>query len=92
MALTLPAALVSSSNATIYAVVWEWENRQNQWRPYSPEVTQLLERAHQKKLNKIFLKDADPMLKDYFIDMTNFEQVQIKSSENIQLELQLTSN
>jgi len=77
MALTLPEVLVSSSNSSIYAVVWEWENRPNQWRPYSPEVSQLLERAHQKKLNKIYLKDADPMLKDYYIDMTNFEQVTV---------------
>ena len=57
-----------------YVVVWEWENRPNRWRPYSPEVTQLLERAHNKKLNKIFLKDADPLLSDYYINMTQFEQ------------------
>lgn len=58
----------------MYVVVWEWENRPNRWRPYSPEVTQLLERAHQKKLNKIYLKDADPLLSDYYINITSFEQ------------------
>ena len=58
-----------------YVVVWEWETRPHRWRPYSPEVTQLLERAHNKKLNKIYLKDADPLLSEFFIDMTNFEQV-----------------
>jgi hypothetical protein len=37
-------------------------------------VTQLLERAHNKKLNRILLKDADPLLADYYINMTTFEQ------------------
>lgn len=58
-----------------YVVVWEWETKPHRWRPYSPEVTQLLERAHTKKINKIYLKDTDPLLCDYYIDMTNFEQV-----------------
>ena len=58
-----------------YVVVWEWENRPTWWRPYSPEVTQLLERAHNKKLNRIYLKDADPLLQEYYINMTSFEQV-----------------
>jgi hypothetical protein len=73
--MTLNPGNISPTGVPVtYVVVWEWENRPNRWRPYSPEVTQLLERAHQKKLNKIYLKDADPLLSDYYINMTAFEQ------------------
>ena len=68
------ATMSSISPNGSYVVVWEWENRPTRWRPYSPEVTQLLERAHNKKLNRIYLKDADPLLADYYINMTSFEQ------------------
>jgi hypothetical protein len=57
-----------------FVVVWEWENLQKRWRPYSPDVTQLLERAHHKNLNRIYLKDADPILEDFHVDMNKFMQ------------------
>ena len=70
-----PTILPGTGVPTQYVVVWEWENRPNRWRPYSPEATQLLERAHSKKLNKFYLKDADPLLSEYAINMTTFEQI-----------------
>ncbi|KRT82578.1 hypothetical protein AMK59_3509, partial [Oryctes borbonicus] len=63
-------------------VVWEYESRAGHWKPYSPAVTQHLERANGKQLTRVLLSDADPALMHYYVNLRSLTQ-ELEESDQI---------
>jgi deltex len=67
-----------SSNCVV--VVWEVESVVfSKYVPYSPSVSQHLERAYAKKLTQVFLGDSDASLIDFYVNLRTMKQCSEKS-------------
>jgi deltex len=66
-----------SSNSVV--VVWEVESIFKKYVPYSPSVSQHLERAHVKKLTQVFLGDSDASLNEYYVNLRTMKQCSEKA-------------
>ena len=49
--------------------VWEWYK--DWWRPYTASLSQHLEKAFSKKHNAVYLRDVDPALADYVVNIAD---------------------
>lgn len=56
-------------------VVWERQNQMGIWCSYPGEVGQLLEQSSKKKLNSVWLGDADISLKSYSVNLNQMIQI-----------------
>ncbi|XP_018021680.1 uncharacterized protein LOC108677888 [Hyalella azteca] len=73
--------MACQTKSILYVVVWEWQNSRKAWRPYSPEVSQLLERGFHKHLSSLLLGDADPRLAPYTVNLSLLKQIHSETGE-----------
>lgn len=67
-----------SSNCVV--VVWEVESvLHKKYIPYSPSVSQHLERAYAKKLTQVFLGDSDASLIEFYVNLRTMKQCSEKA-------------
>lgn len=69
-----------SSNCVV--VVWEVESTVlKKFVPYTPSVSQHLERAYAKKLTQVFLGDSDASLNEFYVNLRTMKQCTEKADE-----------
>jgi len=66
---------MGSQSTCSNVVVWEFQDDFYQWIPYSTNVCDQIERAHNKGMTAFYLGDADQQLSPYAINFTKSKQV-----------------
>lgn len=90
---SFPASSSSSGvpgQAQPMVAVWEWQDDQGYWRPYTGQVSCYVERCLQQQHHQrgastagssISLGQADPSLASYIIDIPNLQQFRQDTGE-----------
>ncbi|XP_013406045.1 probable E3 ubiquitin-protein ligase DTX2 [Lingula anatina] len=66
--------MAASCTSPSGVVVWEWMNEFGRWRPYEPGVSNYIEN-HTTNGVTLYLKNVDPKLSMYKLDLQNYVQI-----------------
>uniref|UniRef100_A0A8C5Q5P8 E3 ubiquitin-protein ligase n=1 Tax=Leptobrachium leishanense TaxID=445787 RepID=A0A8C5Q5P8_9ANUR len=60
-------------------LVWEWQDEDDLWKPYSPQVVHYIEQVLQEtpKANSVSFGEADPNLRPYILDLISMNQFRL---------------